>query len=222
MAGVSGAATARGLVVVIDVLRAFTVSAFAIAGGVREVIYVPDLAEAMRLAEEITGAVLSAEVDGYPVPGVAISNSPTMVAGTDLRGRVLVQRSSAGVQALAAAGGADGLLAASLVVVSATARQIREADPELVTLVPSRPDHQEDGACASYLEGLLRGEAPDLEALLAPLRVSARYASQVRDEWPGFPPTDLDLSLVADRFDFALPVERGEHGRLCVRPESGL
>ncbi len=222
LAGTRGAAQAKGLVVIIDVLRAFTVSAYALAGGAREVIYVPDLADATRLSVETPGAVLCAEEDGLPVPGVAISNSPTMIAATDLRDRVLIQRSSAGVPALAAATAADSLLAASLVVVAATARHITETNPDLVSLVASRADHPEDRACASYLEALLRGEQPDLDGLLEPLRASGRYARQIRNEFPGFPHTDLDLSLTTDRFNFALPVDRGEHGHLRVlAPRSG-
>lgn len=204
--------------VVIDVLRAFTVTAYALAGGAEEVIYVADLERARRVAAGIPGAVLCAEVDGLPVAGVAISNSPTMVVAADLAGRILVQRSSAGVQALAAAAPtASGLLAASLVVAGATAARIRKLDPPLLTLLASRPDHHEDAACSAYLEALLEGSRPDLEALLAPLRASERHAEFARGGWPGFPATDLELSLLADRFDFALPVETGEHGHLRVR-----
>jgi 2-phosphosulfolactate phosphatase len=205
-------------VVVIDVLRAFTVTAYALAGGAREVLYVADLARAREVAADIPGAVLCAEVDGLPVEGVAISNSPTMIAAADLRGRTLVQRSSAGVQALArATATAAELLAASLVVAAATAAEIRRRDPELVTLVPSWNEHQEDVACARYLEGLLAGERPDLEELLAPLRASDRYAEFAAGGRPGFPPGDLELALVADTFDFPLPVERAG-GLLRVRP----
>ena len=207
-AGIEGARSARGLVVVIDVLRAFTVSAYALAGGAREVLYVANLEEARSVAAGIPGAVLCAEVDGLPVPGVAISNSPTMVAATDLAGRTLVQRSSAGVQALTAvAGSAGGLFAAGLVVAGATAQAIRDREPALVTLVVSRDDHPEDGACADYLAGLLEGRRPDLERLLGPLRATDRYRELAAGTTPGFPPSDLALSLAADRFDFALPVQ---------------
>lgn len=208
VAGIDGARSARGVVVVIDVLRAFTVSAYALAGGAREVLYVADLERARSIAAGIPGAVLCAEVEGLPVPGVAISNSPTLVAAADLTGRTLVQRSSAGVQALAAVSeAAAALFAAGLVVAAATARAIRELEPELVTLVASRGDHPEDGACVSYLADLLDGRRPDLERLLAPLRATDRYRHLAAGSTPGFPPSDLELSLVADRFDFTLPVE---------------
>jgi hypothetical protein len=55
------------------------------------------------------------------------------------------------------------------------------------------------------MEGLMRGEQPDLDRLLQPLRDSERYARALGGGWPGFPPTDLDLALEADRFDFAMP-----------------
>ena len=180
-------------------------------------LYVADLERAREVAAGIPGAVLSAEVGGLPVAGVAISNSPTMIEAADLTGRVLVQRSSAGVQSLAAVAGATSLFAAGLVVAGATARAILDLEPELVTLVASRADHPEDGACAAYLAGALDGSRPDLDDLLRVLRASGRYAELAGGSVAGFPATDLALALELDRFDFALPVERSEDGLLRVR-----
>ncbi|MDR0360993.1 MAG: 2-phosphosulfolactate phosphatase [bacterium] len=209
----AGACGARGTVIVIDVLRAFTVSAFALAGGASEVRLTREVDEALALAGRLPGAVVSAEVDGLPVPGVPISNSPTQVRDADLAGRVLVQRSSAGTQAMSAAVQADRRYAGSLVVAGATARAVLGEGPELVTLVASRPDHDEDVACARLLEGLLRrGGAEDVEELLEPLRASDRYRHLAAGRTPGFPPTDLELALAADRFDFAMPVDEDELG----------
>jgi 2-phosphosulfolactate phosphatase len=212
--GVAGARTARGTVVVIDVIRAFTVSAHALAGGARECRLVGEVEEALTLAERIDGAVVSAEVEGLPVEGIAISNSPTMVRDADLRGRTLIQRTSSGTQGMLAATGAERLLGCSLAVASATARAISAAGPDLVTLVATGSDrgHPEDRACALYVEGLLRGERPDLDRLLEPLRRSERHRELASGRWPGFPSSDLQLCLDADQFDFAMPVERDELG----------
>ena len=209
--GLEGARAARGTVVVIDVLRAFTVSAYALAGGATECRLVGEVAEAEALAARLPGAVVSAEVDGLPVPGIAISNSPTMISRADLRGRVLVQRSSSGTQCmLAASAAADRLYAGSLVVASATARAVLAEDPELVTLVASGADrgHLEDRACADYLEALLCGGRAELEALLEPLRLSDRYRAFLAARWPGFPASDLELALAPDRFGFSMPVSK--------------
>jgi hypothetical protein len=76
-----------------------------------------------------------------------------------------------------------------------------------VTLISSA-DHPEDHACAHYIEGIIRGQDPDAHRLLQCLRESDRYARAMSGLWPGFPPTDLELSLVPDRFDFAMPAVR--------------
>lgn len=212
--GIDGARSARGLVVVIDVLRSFTVSAYALSGGARECRLVTTIAEAKALAASTPEAVVSAEENALPVEGIAISNSPTAITQIDLRGKVLIQRSSAGTQCAAAAQGGD-IFAASLVVASATAQACLLRSPETLTLVASA-DHPEDHACASYIEGLVRGETLDLDQLLEPLRSSERYQRARSGQWPGFPPTDLDLSLTADRFNFAMPIMRAAPGYLTV------
>jgi 2-phosphosulfolactate phosphatase len=99
-----------------------------------------------------------------------------------------------------------------MVVAAATIRLVRSLGVELVTIIPSAPDDEEDRACAAYLGALLTGGRPDAGELLAPLRASSRYQRLAAGEVPGFPPTDLDLALDVDHFDFAMPVTRDEAG----------
>lgn len=204
--GIDGARMARGTVVVIDVLRSFTVSAYALDGGARECRLVRTTDEARALAATSPGAVICAEEEALPVAGIAISNSPTQIADADLNGRVLIQRSSAGTQVASALEG-DDIFAASLVVARATVQACLLRRPKTLTLLASA-DHPEDHACALYMEQIIRGEEPDIEFLLQPLKDSERYARASSGSWPGFPPTDLALSLQPDRFDFAMPATK--------------
>ena len=206
--GIEGARQARGTVVVIDVLRAFTVSAYALAGGARECRLVRTVDEARNLAAVTSGAVISAEENALPVEGIAISNSPTRITETDLSGKVLIQRSTAGTQC-AAVTQSDDMFAASLVVASATAQACLLRQPATLTLVASA-DHPEDHACARFIDDLLHGRRSDLENFLEPLRESDRYRRAMSGTWPGFPPTDVELALAADRFDFAMPITRAD------------
>jgi 2-phosphosulfolactate phosphatase len=206
--GIAGAEQAHGIVVVIDVLRSFTVSAYALAGGARECRLVKTIAEARALAAKTPRAVICAEQDALPIDGIPISNSPTQIRRLDLKDRVLIQRSTAGTQVAAAAQG-DDIFAASLVVARATIQACLLRNPEVLTLVASA-DHPEDHACARYMEAIAKGERADLDQLLEPLRRSERYERIRGGAWPGFPPTDLDLSLQADVFDFAMPVTRAD------------
>ena len=214
--GIEGARHATGTVVVIDVLRSFTVSAYALAGGARECRLVRTVAEARALAARTPGSVLCAEEDALPVEGIPISNSPTAIRDLDMHDHVLIQRSTAGTQAVAVVESTH-VFAGSLVVAGATAMACVATNPETLTLVASA-DHPEDHACARYIEAIIRGERPDLERLLEPLRASDRYARVLSGSWPGFPATDVELSLAADRFDFSMPVSRGD-GYLTLRPQ---
>jgi 2-phosphosulfolactate phosphatase len=218
--GVDGARASRGLVVVVDVLRAFTLSAYALAGGARECLLVRTVDEARELAAQTPGAVLSAEVDTLPVPGIAISNSPTQIQRTDVRGRSVIQRTSAGTQVINSVPDGHDIYAASLVVARATAQACLLRRPDAVTVVASA-DYPEDHACAAYIESILIGAAVPLEVdqLLQPLFDSPRYRQLAAGGWPGFPASDLELALVADRFDFAMPAGKGErYVRLTKQP----
>jgi len=207
--GVEGASHASGVVVVVDVLRAFTVSAYALAGGARECLLVRTVEEARTLASSTAGAVVSAEVDTLPVEGIAISNSPTQVAVHPLTGRSLIQRTSAGTQAIAAVGEVEAIYAASLVVARATAQACLLRAPRLVTLVAS----------GDFPESCLTCSRTDLGSELRPLYDSKRYQAFAKGDWPGFPKRDLDLALEPDRFRFAMPATRqADHFRL-VREE---
>ena len=215
--GIEGARAAHGTVVVIDVLRAFTVSAYALAGGAKECLLVPTVGEALALQATIPDSLICAEEEALPVPGIPISNSPTQIKAAGLKDRVLIQRSTAGTTVISAVESADALYAASLVVARATVRACLSLRPQELTLIASA-DHPEDRACATYMEGLARGEKPDIDSLLRPLRESERFMRAAGGGWPGFPPSDLDLALVPDLFDFAMPATRqGTYLRLVAR-----
>ncbi len=167
------------------------------------------LGRARALAAATPGAIISAEVDTLPVAGISISNSPTQIVEADVQGHSLVQRTSAGTQAIRAVAGADAMYAASLVVARATAQACLLRKPQTVTLVASG-DFPEDHACARYIEALMHGDDEDVSRLLESLIDSERYQKFARGDWPGFPANDLDLSLATDRFDFAMPASSDE------------
>ena len=215
--GVEGARSATGVVVIIDVLRAFSVSAYALAAGARECLLVATVEEALSLAGSVPGAVVSAEAHTLPIPGIAISNSPTQITQADLAGRTLIQRTSAGTPTINAVTDALEVYAAGLVVARATAIACLSSSTGSVTLVASA-DLPEDHACARYIESIIGGEVPDLDELLRPLFESERYRRFMQGDWPGFPKSDLELSLAADRFDFAMRATRA-HGHVRLHEQ---
>src|SRR5690242_17004327 len=126
---------ATGAVVAIDVLRAFTTAAFAFAAGARDIVLVGEVEEALALRARFPGALAMGEVGGLPIPGFDFGNSPADLAGHDLHGRRIIQRTSAGTQGMVLSRRAETLLAASFVCAGATARYLQRAAPECVTFV---------------------------------------------------------------------------------------
>jgi len=112
-------------VVVIDVLRAFTTSAYAFSAGVKDIILVSTVAEAFKLKRQFPEAILMGEVRGLPVYGFDYGNSPAPFIGKKLDGRRMILRTSAGTQGVIRCKNSEVLLASSLSCASATARYIR-------------------------------------------------------------------------------------------------
>ena len=96
-----------GVVVAVDVLRAFTTAAYAFAAGAAAIWLVAGVEEALELGRRIPGALVMGEERGRRPPGFDLSNSPVEASRADLGGRVLVQRTSAGTQGVIAGTGSS-------------------------------------------------------------------------------------------------------------------
>lgn len=216
--------TATGLVVVIDVIRAFTNAAFAFSRGAREIYPVSGVEEALGLKAKIPNSFVCGEVNGIPPEEFDFGNSPTQTKELDLRGKVIVQRTSAGTQGIARIVNATILLAASFVVAHATIEYIQKMSPEMVTFVITGQygvDYgDEDLACAEYLEALLRGKRPDPAPYIERVMRSRDALMHLDPNLSAFPRSDLDHCSSIDRFDFAMLVtkEDGRHVMRTVKP----
>ncbi|HEY7358550.1 MAG TPA: 2-phosphosulfolactate phosphatase [Ktedonobacterales bacterium] len=206
---------ARGIVVVIDVIRAFSVAAYALAGGARGLWLVRAVEDALALRQHEPTALLAGEVGGRLIPGFDFNNSPAGMSRANVQGRLLIQRTGAGTQGAVGAVNASQLLLCSLVNARATAayaRRLAATTDGLITLMPTETVSTdgtqpiEDSLCADYLEALLteRADAPDVLAdSIVRLRASGRLSIFKRG-FPDFPFEDIAAFLAADRFDFAM------------------
>jgi 2-phosphosulfolactate phosphatase len=211
-ASLENCAQASGTVVVIDVLRAFSTAAYALAAGAQDIILVGSVAEAFALREQIPAALLLGEVDGLPIPGFDLSNSPAALAGYPVKGRRLIQRTSNGTQGVVRAAQAQQVLASSFCCAQATVDYILRQPPAAVTFVITGLGREgageEDRACADYMTLLLQGQQPPAEPFLEQARRSPTAHLFSDPASPDFPAADLDYCLAANRFDFAMPVRR--------------
>ncbi len=198
--------------VVIDVLRAFSTAAYALAAGAAEIILVSTVEEALALRARHPGSFVIGEVGGLPVEGFDFSNSPSQITDVDLKDRLLIQRTSSGTQGVVRSARADVLLAASFVCARATARAIAGLNPQNVSFVISGLGKDgygdEDAACADYIEDLLTGKPADVHDYLRRVRESPPGRIFADPARPEFPAADLDYCTQVDCFDFAMPVQR--------------
>jgi 2-phosphosulfolactate phosphatase len=195
-------------VVVIDVLRAFTVVPWLYERGAGRVLAVATREEALELrAGVLPDAVLAGEHGGRPYPDFDLGNSPSEVRGLDLAGRTVVHRTSAGTQGLARTVGSGTVLAASFLTAAATARELRALAAGAVTFVITGAslgrDGDEDLACAELIAARLRGEDPDPTPYLARVATSDAGRSFASDGEDWAPPEDLAMACELDRSDVA-------------------
>jgi 2-phosphosulfolactate phosphatase len=217
-----GAERATGSVAVIDVFRAFTTAAVALANGASSIVMVRTVEEALALRKAGIGQICMGEVRGRTPPGFDFGNSPFEISGVDFRGQTIIQRTSAGTQGIVAASKAERLYAASLVTADATVRALLSGSPDQVSLVVmggngiKRTD--EDELCAIHLRNRLEGRPSDADAVRRLILAGGEVARFHDPARPYLHPEDVDIALDIDRYDFAVRVEL-EDGRPVARKE---
>ncbi|MDO8389622.1 MAG: 2-phosphosulfolactate phosphatase [Actinomycetota bacterium] len=208
-----------GPVVVIDVIRAFTTAAYAFGAGAEAIYLVGGVDEALEFKQRHAGVLAMGEDHGRRPQGFDFANSPVALSRADLRGRTLVQRTSAGTQGVVAASHATRLWAASLVCASATAAAVTAAglgDPTYVITgcFPDAPDTSgdDDRMTAAHIEAIRLGHAPDARDVAAALLVTDEAIRTLALGDGHCHPLDIECAGRVDAFDFAMEVTRDDRG----------
>ena len=210
----SGARDARGTAVIIDVFRAFSVECYLFSRGAARVVAVGAVETAYEWKRKMPDALLVGERKGFPLPGFDCGNSPALLAKRDVAGKTVIHTTSAGTQGLAAASGAEEILAGSLANAAAVAEYLRTRAPAEATLVAmgvnavERAD--EDLLCARYIESILLGK-PFSPEYLAEQTLALKAGTGERFFHPEhqaeMPEEDFYLCTKTDIFPFVLRAE---------------
>ena len=219
-----GAKAAEGVVIIIDVFRAFTTAAVAFARGVEKVILVAEVEEALALRHQSKGQLCMGEVGGRKPEAFDFGNSPYELSQAEgLSGQTLIQSTRAGTVGVAAATQAETLYLGSFVTASATVRAILDQKPPLVSIVAMGAEAKrrtdEDEQCALYLRNLFQGRHPNVEAVSHLVRMGEEAQKYDDPALPHFHPQDKEVALQIDQYAFALRVTR-EDGLLVARKEA--
>ncbi len=205
---VEGARQSKGLTVVIDVFRAFSVTCYAFDAGATQVYSVGDLDLAYRLKEEHPEYLLVGEREEKLPPGFDLGNSPSHILETDMRGKTLIHTTSAGTQGMVNAVNADEVLTGSFVNAEAIVHYIRERNPSHVSLVSmgygAKYPTEEDTFCARYIRDRLHDKQPDFESMVKEIRATSGQRFFLPEKQTFAPEADFDLCLNLNRFRFVL------------------
>ena len=211
---------ARGCAVAVDVIRAFTTAAYAFAAGAAELLCTDSTDSALRLKRSHPGCLaMGEESDGADIGFFEMNNSPYRLREHDLRGKTIIHRTTSGTVGLVRPQNARTLLACSLVNAAATARLIRQLQPEEADFINTgiRPGGRgdEDAACSDYIESLLFGTPIPEEEIIFRVMHSEEVKFFENGDTLRFPLEDLEMVRRINCFDFAMAGER--LGPDCVR-----
>ena len=206
-----------GAAVVIDVMRAYTVAAWALHSGASRMILIDDIEEALEIKARIPGSL--ALKDAAPVAGFDLYNSPADLQEADIRGKTIVQRTTAGTIGAVAVRHCKPLICTGFVCASAVARRLRELAPTELTYVVTGEDGtaEEDLACAQYIDALIRDPRTDPTPYIrraAESKAAVDIHQAAAEGYPGINPRDVEMCLDVDRFDFTL--EAAQEDELLV------
>jgi 2-phosphosulfolactate phosphatase len=209
---IEGARKAKGLTVIIDVFRAFSVACYVTANGVKDLIPVGDMDTAYRLKEQNPDYILMGERGGIIQPGFDYGNSPSSIEFVDFSGKTVVHTTSAGTQGIVNALGADEIITGSFVNAQAIIDYIRMKNPAYVSLVcmgwEATQEADEDTLFAEYVKNILEGKPGDFNSIVQYMRNESKTGKFLdTHDAASAPPQDFDLCLSLDRFDFVLRAE---------------
>jgi len=210
---------AKGLCIVIDVLRAFTTAAFAFASGAKEIIFVSTPEEAFKKHQSDPSLILMGEQEGQRIDGFHFENSPREMQSACLSGKRIVQRTSSGTQGVIGCRHASQILISSFVVADATIKRVLELNPTHVTFIATgRTNGDEDVALAEYLQSRLMHKSVGLDQFLERVR-SCPAARRMTEGLISYEngAHDLELALKVNYFPFAMEVYQDKE-ELIGRP----
>ncbi len=213
---IEGAKKARGITVIIDVFRAFSMETYMFFRGAEKIIPVGDSDLAYKLKEENPDIILAGERHGKIMPGFDTGNSPCELLKIDVKGKTIIHTTSAGTQGIANAIFADEILAASLVNAKATAEYIRKSGYNKVSLVcmglEAKAPSEEDTLCAEYIKALLLDEEFDIKTQAENLKYTsgAKFFDKAQNDV--FPENVFAMCTEVDKFHFVLRLKKSPDG----------
>lgn len=176
VAFVPGEAAAAPVGIVIDVLRATSTIAQALAVGYRRVLCVAELEQARALRTELSDSIVGGERDAIRIEGFDVGASPREFL--EPRAQTLILSTTNGTRTIVtAAERCETVLLGSLLNLDALVASVKERGEDVVIICAGYKGAfaLDDAYCAGRIVALLGGESTD--AAVAAATIAAAYPS---------------------------------------------
>jgi 2-phosphosulfolactate phosphatase len=203
--------------VVVDVLRATSTIAQALASGYERIFCSAEIEDAVALREELGEGLLGGERSAVRIEGFDVGASPREFLGEPRASTVIFSTTNGTRAILAAAGSCDEVLLGSLLNLSAVARAVGERGDDVLVLCAGFQGSfaLDDAYCAGRILQLLdgeRGDAAKAAEIVAGAFPDAHTALLARTYGP--PGLEEDIAFCAQEDVLAVvPRFRRMHGQ---------
>ena len=222
---VEGARQAEGLVVSIDVFRAFSTAYYLFEQGAKEIIVFENNEQGLLLKSDNPNCILIGESRGNKIKDFDYNNSPDEILKAKVKDKTVVLKTSKGTPGLLNVNHdkASEVIVGSFVGINAIVDYIRSKNPEKTTLVcmgePDDSESYEDELCAQCIKRELMDENVLYGKVYDQIRQSEAAARFFNPDVNHSSPEDFERCMDFNRFDFIIKYDL-ENQRLYKQDSS--
>jgi 2-phosphosulfolactate phosphatase len=212
---------ANGMVVVIDVLRAFSSCCYIFDKGVKKIIPVANLSDALNLIKKNPEYISIGERKGIKIDGFNYGNSPKEISLANLNNKNVIFTTSAGTLGLTKVIHAEEILTGAFVNANAILRYIKMKKPETLSLVitDDKYSDNEDYMFAQYLIALVKGEKVNFEDTKEFITKHPTSIGFLTHPLTKYSVDDFHLCLCLDKFNFVVKAKKNSTGLVLEKYE---
>ena len=201
--------------IIIDVIRAFTVSHIAFKRGVREIILVNTIEDALKIKRDNPKYLLAGEVGGYKIDTFDLDNSPHNLDSVYLKNYTLVLRTTNGVKATLNSLNAEQVFVTGFSNAKTMAKYVKKiADKKvgsLINIIASHPSSDDDIACAEYIKGIILGRDQVTKSKVIERIKNSDVAKKFFDpNNEDFKKEDIHYCTQEENSDFVMKIHMGD------------
>lgn len=201
---------AKGLVVVIDVLRAFSTCCYLFASGAKEIRTVAKPEEAFALKKRDNDYILVGEKNGIRIQGFDYGNSPYEVKDKKFFKKTIIMKTSLGTSTLYALKNIQNVITGSFVNAGAIVNFIKKTNPDFTTFLCTDDKYldNEDFLCALYIKDCIEGKKVNFKKINNFLMKHPSGLKYLVEPLAKYAKKDFHLCMDLNRFDFIIKIQK--------------